>query len=193
MDPYKVLGVSPDADEETVKKAYRALVKKYHPDRYMNTPMQDMATEKLKEINEAYDMITNKKTTNTQQSGYRQWGGAYSQASFDTSFESVRLLIRFHRLQEAEQMLLRLPHNAEWLYLMGMIYLNRGWYERAEGSFAEAVRQDPDNPEYRQAQQGFHTKAESYKTYTTTSSFCTPCGLGSCLCWSCMCSNCCRC
>lgn len=192
MDPYKVLGVSPDADEETIKKAYRALVKKYHPDRYMNTPMQDMATEKLKEINEAYDMITNKKTADAQQTGYDR-RGAYTQASFDTSFESVRLLIRFRRLGEAEQMLLRLPHNAEWHYLMGMIYLNRGWYERAQGSFAEAVRLDPDNPEYRQAQQGFHTQSESYKTYTTNSSFCAPCGLGSCLCWSCFCSNCCRC
>ena len=39
MDPYEVLGVSRDADEETIKKAYRALVKKYHPDKYVNTPM----------------------------------------------------------------------------------------------------------------------------------------------------------
>lgn len=41
MDPYEVLGVSEDADEETIKKAYRTLVKKYHPDRYVNNPLSD--------------------------------------------------------------------------------------------------------------------------------------------------------
>ena len=60
MNPYEVLGVSRDADEETIKKAYKELVKKYHPDRYINSPMADMASEKMKEINMAYDMLTGK-------------------------------------------------------------------------------------------------------------------------------------
>ena len=57
MDPYEVLGVSHDADEETIKKAYRELVKKYHPDRYVNNPLADLAAEKMKNINKAYDML----------------------------------------------------------------------------------------------------------------------------------------
>ncbi len=66
MNPYEVLGVSENADEETIKKAYKELVKKYHPDRYINNPLADLAAEKMKEINKAYDMITNKRTaTNT--------------------------------------------------------------------------------------------------------------------------------
>ena len=55
MNPYEVLGVSENADEETIKKAYKELVKKYHPDRYINNPLADLAAEKMKEINKAYD------------------------------------------------------------------------------------------------------------------------------------------
>lgn len=56
-DPYRVLGVSRDATDEEIKKAYRELARKYHPDNYQNTPLADMAQEKMKEVNEAYDQI----------------------------------------------------------------------------------------------------------------------------------------
>ena len=56
-DPYKVLGVSPNATDDEVKDAYRRLARKYHPDNYVNNPLSDLATEKMKEINEAYDEI----------------------------------------------------------------------------------------------------------------------------------------
>ena len=57
MDPYKVLGVSENATPEEIRAAYLALVKKYHPDRYKDNPLKELANEKLKEINEAYDII----------------------------------------------------------------------------------------------------------------------------------------
>ena len=57
-DPYKVLGVSPNASDEDIKNAYRALARKYHPDNYAaDNPLSELATEKMKEINEAYDEI----------------------------------------------------------------------------------------------------------------------------------------
>ena len=56
-DPYKVLGVSPTATDEEVKTAYRELAKKYHPDNYANSPLADLASEKMKEVNEAYDQV----------------------------------------------------------------------------------------------------------------------------------------
>lgn len=58
-DPYKILGVPKGADDEKIKAAYRELVHKYHPDKYANHPLSDFATEKMKEINDAYDRISN--------------------------------------------------------------------------------------------------------------------------------------
>ena len=54
-DPYQVLGVPSTATDEEVKKAYRNLAKKYHPDNYHDDPLADLAQEKMKEINEAYE------------------------------------------------------------------------------------------------------------------------------------------
>ena len=56
-DPYATLGVSRTASDEEIKKAYRDLARKYHPDNYVNNPLADLAQEKMKEINEAYDAI----------------------------------------------------------------------------------------------------------------------------------------
>ena len=84
-DPYRVLGVSPSASDDEIKKAYRDLARKYHPDNYHDNPLADLAQEKMKEINEAYDLITKQRasghssSTGSGQSG-RSWnpgsGGA---------------------------------------------------------------------------------------------------------------------
>ncbi len=77
-DPYKVLGVSPDASDEEIKRAYRKLAKKYHPD--MNPGNEEEAAKKMNEINAAYDQIKNPEKA--QQEAYRQqgaggYGGSY--------------------------------------------------------------------------------------------------------------------
>ncbi|MCI6817773.1 MAG: DnaJ domain-containing protein [Eubacteriales bacterium] len=78
MDPYKVLGVSETASDEEVRSAYLKLVKQYHPDKYVNNPLADLATEKLKEINEAYDTITAQRAGRKSGSGS---GGSYGNSS----------------------------------------------------------------------------------------------------------------
>lgn len=91
MDPYKVLGLSPVASDEEVKKAYRKLSRKYHPDANINNPNKDQAEEKFKEIQAAYQMIMNKQKTEGTTSGRygsgssygnTYGGGSYGQSSY---------------------------------------------------------------------------------------------------------------
>ena len=82
MDPYKVLGVTPQTSDDDIKRAYRELARKYHPDNYVGSPLADLAETRMKEINEAYDMIMNGRTGNgsTQSSaGQGSYAGAGGQ------------------------------------------------------------------------------------------------------------------
>ncbi len=176
MNPYEVLGVSPNDDEETIKKAYRRLVKKYHPDRYANSPLAEEANEKLKEINLAYDMITGKAQNTSGQGAGNAYGpygpfgsnpyGGYS-TNFEVSFDNVRRLIAMHMLDAAVEMLRKLPQNAEWYYLNGIIFLRRGWYSQAKEYIDRACGMDPQNAEYRAAQNNFTQQSRSFRTYST--------------------------
>ena len=79
-DPYQVLGVPSTATDEEVKKAYRNLAKKYHPDNYHDDPLADLAQEKMKEINEAYEEIQNQRKRGASGNGYGAYGGSYGAA-----------------------------------------------------------------------------------------------------------------
>ena len=56
-DPYQILGVSRDASDDEIKKAYRTLSRKYHPDANINNPNKDQAEAKFKEVQQAYQQI----------------------------------------------------------------------------------------------------------------------------------------
>ena len=186
MNPYEVLGVSENADEETIKKAYKELVKKYHPDRYINNPLADLAAEMMKEINKAYDMITNKRTaTNT---GYNTSAGGYSTSQTHTSgqasFQNVRILITQSRIREALEMLNLLPKTAEWYYLSGLARMQVGWYDQAISFLQTAVQMEPNNVEYRSTLNNVMNRNRTYTSTTSTGSDSTGC---------CDCSDCCNC
>ena len=91
-DPYSVLGVDQNASDEEIKKAYRELARKYHPDNYQNNPLADLAEEKMKEINEAYDAITKSRAGG---GGYQQSSGSYSQQrSYGGSMQNYSMAVQ---------------------------------------------------------------------------------------------------
>ena len=83
-DPYDVLGVPRNASDDEIKKAYRTLSRKYHPDANINNPNKAQAEEKFKEVQEAYDVLQNGKTGygpgSSYSSGYGS--GSYGQSSY---------------------------------------------------------------------------------------------------------------
>ena len=118
-DPYQVLGVSPSATDEQIKNAYRELARKYHPDNYANNPLADLAQEKMKEINEAYDQIQRqRKQQQSSRSGQGYSQGGYSQSGYSQSgysrgyagqggsqFADIRQLLNANRVSDAEELL----------------------------------------------------------------------------------------
>jgi tetratricopeptide (TPR) repeat protein len=150
-DPYSVLGVSQSASDEEIKKAYRELVRKYHPDNYNNNPLADLAQEKMKEINEAYDTITKNRGGGT--NGSYSPGSTYTRSTGGSAeFNQVRVAINAGDLDLAERLLTNSSNrNAEWNFLMGSLYYRKGWLDDARRYFETAVNMDPGNQEYMQA------------------------------------------
>lgn len=158
-DPYEVLGVPSSATDEEVKKAYRNLARKYHPDNYHDSPLADVAQEKMKEINEAYEEVQSmRKNGGAGQSSYGGYGrNPYGQNPYgayggDPAFARVRMSIAQGELNLAEELLNAMSdHNAEWNFLKGAICYRRGWMDEAKRYYETAVQMNPNNPEYRRA------------------------------------------
>lgn len=151
-DPYKVLGVSREATDDEIKKAYRELARKYHPDNYVGSPLADVASEKMKEVNEAYDEIQKSRISGTGNGG-------------TSSFANVRTLINSGRYSDAELILNSVPvsdRGAEWNFLKGCVCLRRGWYYDAQKYYETACCLDPDNEEYKNAKANISRAAGGY-------------------------------
>ena len=156
-DPYEVLNIPSTATDEEVKKAYRDLARKYHPDNYHDNPLADLAQEKMKEINAAYHAIQQERggrsgggTAHAQQ-GYG--GYQYQQrAAGNPAFQQVRMAINRNDLGMAEQLLDRMgERGGEWNFLKGTICYRRGWVDEARRYYQTACQMEPGNPEFRQA------------------------------------------
>lgn len=178
-DPYSVLGVSQNASDDEVKKAYRELARKYHPDNYQNNPLADLAEEKMKEINEAYDTITKQRSGGYSGSSPGGYGG-YQQRSYssgDPAYARIRNLINMGDLNQAEQLLYEVGQkDGEWYFLSGSIAYRRGWLDEAMQNYAQAVQLDPNNMEYRQALAMMQRGAMGgYRPMGYSSAGCDPC------------------
>lgn len=149
-DPYEVLGLKRGASKDEVKSAYRKLAKKYHPDMNENNPLQDLAEEKFKEVQWAYDEIMNVSSSSYSGSSYTNSSnsGAY-QGSSDSSLFSVRQQVNMGRYQDAIRSLNTVQNrNAEWNFLMGVCYVNIGSTGQGLQFVQRAVNMEPQNPEY---------------------------------------------
>ncbi len=172
-DPYQVLGVPSTATDEEVKKAYRNLARKYHPDNYHDNPLADLAQERMKEINEAYETIQSQRKGHSgyAQSGYSSYTGGYTSGSYsggyygsDPLFQRVRAAISQGNLNLAEELLnTRTDHDGEWNFLKGSICYRRGWMDEARRYFETAVQMDPDNGEYRHALDVMEGRQSAYQ------------------------------
>ena len=183
QDPYKVLGVSPDASDEEIKRAYRRLAKQYHPDR---NPGDAVAAQKMQQINAAYEQIKNpeKAQPNGYGYGYDPYGGYSGQSNHSSGSDyqqAAYQYIRFGRYREALNALGNCTQrDARWYYLSALANNGLGNQVTALEHIRRAVSLEPDNQEYlytlEQIEHGgraYRQQAGSYRSYNMRWSPCT--------------------
>lgn len=172
MNPYEVLGLKPGASQDEIKKAYRKLIKQYHPDQYGNNPLKDLAEDKMREINDAYDQLTKNGGTSANPSYNTSNNSGYSSnQSYSQDFSEIRRLIQMGNIGAAESKLNGITNkNAEWNFLYGVVLSQKGWYDAALNHISTACNMDPNNFEYRQTLNSLNSRTRNYSNnyYRTT-------------------------
>ena len=181
-NPYEILEISQNATDDEIKKAYRVLAKQYHPDNFKDNPLANLATEKMKDVNEAYAAIQKERSGFSPNSEYSN---------------RIRELIINKRLSEAEialESVSQATRNAEWFYLKGVVLAERGWYFDAQKSFETACNLEPNNNEYRDAFNQSRNRSNNFYqnggyNNVRQNAGCSPCDIcAGLVCADCLCS-----
>jgi len=173
-NPYEILGVENDASDEEIRRAYKEIARKYHSSNYENNPLADVAQNRMKELDNAYDIIMSERRGRASNEG-----SVYTQVSDEnssyyggsTQFPDVRKCIDNGRLDDALTILEGIPkevRTAEWFYLKGTIQQKRGWVEEAYNNYKIALDMDPYNQEYKNSLNeltSFERKRQYYYGY----------------------------
>lgn len=163
QDPYSILGVSPNASNDDIKKAYRELSRKYHPDSYVDNPLSDLAEEKFKEVQEAYKQIMNQRENSYQSGSSQSYSYGYGSSNYSGSSNSygqssynsgdmvmVYNAINSGRYREALNILAGINNrNAQWYYYSAVANMGMGNNYVGQDHARQAVSMEPSNQEYR--------------------------------------------
>ena len=172
-DPYKVLGVGPDASDEEIKKAYRRLAKKYHPD--LN-PGDEEAAKKMQEVNAAYEQIKNPEKAADPTGGagygygpygYGGYGGYQSNVDDDERYQvGAYRYVQMGRYQEALNILSNATNrDAQWYYVSALANDGLGNEETALEHIRKAVSMEPDNYLYLRTLQRIQNGETAYREH----------------------------
>lgn len=152
-NPYDVLGVSPDAGDDEIKKAYRRLSRMYHPDANINNPNKAEAEEKFKEVQQAYDAIINRKTTgdfsrfsyDTGHTGGFDSGDEHERALFVAAANYIRNGMYTQALRVLDEIK---THDGRWYYFEAIAMAGTGNRATAISYIKTAMEMEPGNVEY---------------------------------------------
>ena len=182
-DPYQILGVDRNASDEEIKRAYRKLAKKYHPDA---NPGDESAAKKMQEINDAYDRIKNPEKNqgpggsqgyNPYGQGYGSYGygpfggyyqqqnRSYNQKYADSHLQAAYNYILYRRYREALNVLAQFEgvKGAAWYYLSALANQGIGNQVTALEHMRKAVSMDPGNQEYLNALDRMEHGGDAYR------------------------------
>ena len=165
-DPYQVLGVTQNASNDEIKKAYRELSRKYHPDSYIDNPLSGLAEEKFKEVQEAYKQVMDMRA-NGSSSGFSGTSSYSGNSSSDdiTKYNSARTYINARQYAQASNILAGMPNRSgEWHYLYAVTSMGTGNNVEALNHAQQAVSMDPNNREYANFLNQIQMRGNRYQT-----------------------------